>query len=252
MAEAWYRESGVVGRGRPTSRLVRCNSFSMTAQTSARPGRNEPCHCGSGRKYKHCCLEKDDAQAAAARAKAAAEAAVRSSEAATSAPTRAPKVRTDQPWKATTSRGFIPRTRTPRKVVAEAWRRPSQSAANRKIREVTGNFVPISRCPAQPFPFDSKVHSFPMTAQTSARPGRNQTCHCGSGRKYKHCCLEKDDAQAAAARAKAAAEAAVRSSEAATSAPTRAPKVRTDQPWKATTSRGFIPRTRTPRKVGGS
>jgi len=91
-----------------------------------------------------------------------------------------------------------------------------------------------------------------MTAQTSARPGRNQTCHCGSGRKYKHCCLEKDDAQAAAARAKAAAEAAVRSSEAATSAPTRAPKVRTDQPWKATTSRGFIPRTRTPRKVGGS
>ena len=23
-------------------------------------GRNEPCHCGSGRKYKHCCLEKDN------------------------------------------------------------------------------------------------------------------------------------------------------------------------------------------------
>ena len=22
-------------------------------------GRNEPCHCGSGRKYKKCCLEKD-------------------------------------------------------------------------------------------------------------------------------------------------------------------------------------------------
>ena len=22
-------------------------------------GRNEPCHCGSGRKYKRCCLEKD-------------------------------------------------------------------------------------------------------------------------------------------------------------------------------------------------
>ena len=43
----------------------------MTVPTSARPGRNEPCHCGSGRKYKHCCLEKDQAQASAARAKAA-------------------------------------------------------------------------------------------------------------------------------------------------------------------------------------
>ncbi|MGE5816372.1 MAG: SEC-C metal-binding domain-containing protein, partial [Acidobacteriota bacterium] len=47
----------------------------MSAQASARPGRNEPCHCGSGRKYKHCCLDKDHAEAAAARAKAAAEAA---------------------------------------------------------------------------------------------------------------------------------------------------------------------------------
>ncbi len=27
------------------------------------PGRNEPCHCGSGKKYKKCCLEKDAAAA---------------------------------------------------------------------------------------------------------------------------------------------------------------------------------------------
>ncbi len=26
-------------------------------------GRNDPCHCGSGKKYKHCCLEKDEAAA---------------------------------------------------------------------------------------------------------------------------------------------------------------------------------------------
>jgi len=90
-----------------------------------------------------------------------------------------------------------------------------------------------------------------MTASTSARPGRNQPCHCGSGRKYKHCCLETDAAQATAARTKAAAEAAAGSSEAKTSAPTRARKPQTDQPWKATTSRGFMPRARTPRKVGG-
>lgn len=24
-----------------------------------KPGRNDPCHCGSGEKYKHCCQEKD-------------------------------------------------------------------------------------------------------------------------------------------------------------------------------------------------
>jgi len=92
-----------------------------------------------------------------------------------------------------------------------------------------------------------------MTAPTSARPGRNEPCHCGSGRKYKHCCLEKDDLAAAAARTKAAAkaEAAAESTEAAASPAKQAPKPQTHQPWKATTSRGFVPRTRTPRKVGG-
>ncbi|MBI4521769.1 MAG: SEC-C domain-containing protein [Gemmatimonadetes bacterium] len=90
-----------------------------------------------------------------------------------------------------------------------------------------------------------------MAAPISTRPGRNQPCHCGSGRKYKQCCLEKDDARAAAARAKGAADAAEPSSEAATPAPPRAPKHQTQQPWKAATSRGFAPRTRMPRKVGG-
>jgi len=27
-----------------------------------KPERNDPCHCGSGRKYKNCCIEKDDSQ----------------------------------------------------------------------------------------------------------------------------------------------------------------------------------------------
>lgn len=40
-------------------------------------GRNEPCHCGSGNKYKKCCAEQDRVARAAelAAAKAAAEAA---------------------------------------------------------------------------------------------------------------------------------------------------------------------------------
>jgi hypothetical protein len=36
-------------------------------------GRNEPCHCGSGQKYKKCCLDKDQAQRAAQFAAEAAE-----------------------------------------------------------------------------------------------------------------------------------------------------------------------------------
>jgi hypothetical protein len=91
-----------------------------------------------------------------------------------------------------------------------------------------------------------------MTPPTSPRPGRNQPCHCGSGRKYKQCCLEKDEALDVAARAKLDKEAAKRTPEATSTSPARAPKHPTQQPWKGTTSRGFVPRTRMPRKVGGS
>jgi hypothetical protein len=34
-------------------------------------GRNDPCHCGSGKKYKQCHLAKDEVAAREARAKAA-------------------------------------------------------------------------------------------------------------------------------------------------------------------------------------
>ena len=30
------------------------------AKPAPKPGRNEPCHCGSGNKYKKCCLAKDE------------------------------------------------------------------------------------------------------------------------------------------------------------------------------------------------
>ena len=86
----------------------------------------------------------------------------------------------------------------------------------------------------------------------TARPGRNDPCHCGSGRKYKQCCLEKDNQKASAAIRKATAQAAKESAETQTAATTRAPKHQTQQPWKGATSRGFVQRARTPRKVGGS
>ncbi|MGE5813906.1 MAG: hypothetical protein ACM36C_05425, partial [Acidobacteriota bacterium] len=85
-----------------------------------------------------------------------------------------------------------------------------------------------------------------------ARPGRTAPCLGGPGRKYKPCCLDTDHADAAAARATAAAEAAAQPAESAPAASTRPPKHQTEQPWKMHTSRGFVPRTRGPRKVGGS
>jgi hypothetical protein len=80
--------------------------------------------------------------------------------------------------------------------------------------------------------------------------GRNDPCRCGSGRKYKHCCLEKDEAKARAARAKAAEEAPA---PAETTTPAKETKHRTEQPWKRTAinTHGFQ-RMSSPRKVGGS
>lgn len=96
-----------------------------------------------------------------------------------------------------------------------------------------------------------------MTEETSAL-GRNDPCHCGSGRKYKQCCLDKDEAKARVAREKAAAAKTdaetgeARGAEATRSLPPPA-KHKTRQPWKGGTqnARGFQKLT-TPRRSGGS
>jgi hypothetical protein len=96
-----------------------------------------------------------------------------------------------------------------------------------------------------------------MTATFVHDLGRNDACHCGSGRKYKRCCLDKDEAAARAARAKAEADATPADSAAETPAEARArqrpPKPPSYQPWKrsATNTHSFQ-RMSTPRKVGGS
>lgn len=89
-----------------------------------------------------------------------------------------------------------------------------------------------------------------VTQTTAGRLGRNERCHCGSGRKYKQCCLEKDEAVARAASEKAAAETAPPPPEPV--AEVRERKRFTAQPWKrsATNTQGFQ-RMSTPRKVGG-
>ncbi len=97
-----------------------------------------------------------------------------------------------------------------------------------------------------------------MTDTDHSHLGRNEPCHCGSGRKYKQCCLAKDEAKERTARAKAASKAAKAAPPAAAEATTatahtRPPKPQTYQPWKrsATNTHGFH-RMSTPRKVGGS
>jgi TolA-binding protein len=51
----------------------------MTAMPN-KTGRNDPCHCGSGQKYKRCCLEKDQAAQSTVLAAQAAVAAAKQAE----------------------------------------------------------------------------------------------------------------------------------------------------------------------------
>ena len=92
-----------------------------------------------------------------------------------------------------------------------------------------------------------------MTASIVQNLGRNDACHCGSGRKYKHCCLDKDQAAARATSETDTPVEARTDQPPETPAQPRPPKPRSYQPWKrsATNTHAFQ-RMSTPRKVGGS
>lgn len=82
--------------------------------------------------------------------------------------------------------------------------------------------------------------------------GRNDPCHCGSGKKYKQCHLAADETKARDTRKKAedAAPAETAAPAAADRPERRKP---TPQPWKkggSQTTRGFA-RVSATRKVGG-
>ena len=95
-----------------------------------------------------------------------------------------------------------------------------------------------------------------MTEIPTSRPGRNDRCPCGSGKKYKQCCLAKDAAADRAARAEAAVAAPPPAPDA--ESESDASRRRTgrrksiDQPWKRGQqhARGFQKRSG-PRKRGG-
>jgi len=105
---------------------------------------------------------------------------------------------------------------------------------------------------------------------TDPQVGRNEKCPCGSGRKYKQCCLGKDEEKARKAREKEAEKAAKEAEKAqkaaeksgekkeeaapVTEGPVqpRGHKPQTHQPWKkSATNTLAYQRMTTPRKVGG-
>src|SRR2546426_373230 len=100
----------------------------MPPAKTGRPGRNDPCPCGSGRKYKQCCLEKDEAKERAAYAKAAEEAP----EPAPEAPpprARTPKHQTQQPWRAGSRDGLSRPERTRDRLFPARHRRARPASA---------------------------------------------------------------------------------------------------------------------------
>ena len=83
--------------------------------------------------------------------------------------------------------------------------------------------------------------------------GRNDPCHCGSGKKYKSCHLAADEAKAREARAAVVEETpAPEPAAEPAKAQKAAPRHATRQPWKggAQNTRGFQKVTAS-RKVGG-
>ncbi len=103
-----------------------------------------------------------------------------------------------------------------------------------------------------------------MAIPPNERPGRNEKCHCGSGKKYKHCCLDKDEAAAREERAKKAKAEAETAAAAAPTPEGEQPaheaarhghgeqRQTTAQPWKAPKHARTLPKFSTPRRVGSS
>ena len=52
------RRSPILSVSHPKLRFTAARE-AQSAALCPRLGRNEPCHCGSGKKYKHCCYDKD-------------------------------------------------------------------------------------------------------------------------------------------------------------------------------------------------
>ena len=88
-------------------------------------------------------------------------------------------------------------------------------------------------------------------ARPTPPPGRNDPCYCGSGKKYKLCHLDKDEAAGRAARAKALVKEAPAESAPEKPAPPP-PRHNTRQPWKGPQNTRGFQKANLPRRSGGS
>jgi hypothetical protein len=90
----------------------------MPKAPPGRQGRNEPCHCGSGKKYKHCCLAKDEESERASRVQQASPALQAMPADDEPSPRATPPPRApSQPWKRAAQSARGPRRiHTPRKA----------------------------------------------------------------------------------------------------------------------------------------
>ena len=97
-------------------------------------------------------------------------------------------------------------------------------------------------------------------AEAKPVPGRNEPCHCGSGKKYKQCHLEKDEAARRKTRTKEEEKAGKGKEAEAAEAPAAdaskgaAPPGRhqTHQPWKGPRNTKGFGKLTIPRRSGGS
>jgi hypothetical protein len=86
-------------------------------------GRNDPCHCGSGKKYKRCCLGKDEEAEREARAEAQAEA---QAETAAKAAAASPEGRFEEPVKGQSKEQPAPDDQKPHRPTDQPWNRTAQ------------------------------------------------------------------------------------------------------------------------------
>jgi hypothetical protein len=82
--------------------------------------------------------------------------------------------------------------------------------------------------------------------------GRNDPCHCGSGKKYKQCHLVKDEEAERAKRAKAAGAETTEPAPEAPKAMAAPAKPKTRQPWKGQQNTRGFGKLNIPRRSGGS
>ena len=69
---------------------------------------------------------------------------------------------------------------------------PDAANATAPMLAAAGGIAPIPPDNARPSPRNMQSLKPETIRRTRKKLGRNDPCYCGSGKKYKHCCYEKD------------------------------------------------------------